>query len=137
MNQPFFKQDLTYSNLQNSFDLSDTNTYTFYDDVNQKEIDSPKTKDDLVDSQIQNLQVWITLQSYFSSGVRLAELRSIAKFLQFYLNLPIISRNASRSFNLLIKWFENNWKKILPFLPYISLYDDNLRPINQFREVKK
>jgi len=91
----------------------------------------------LVDSQIQNLQVWITLQSYFSSGVRLAELRSIAKFLQFYLNLPIISRNASRSFNLLIKWFENNWKKILPFLPYISLYDDNLRPINQFREVKK
>ena len=130
----FRKQDTHLYSLPNSLNLSNTSNSVFFEDVTKKDAESPQTSKDSIDQPF-NSQVWITLQRYFSSGIRVTELKSIAKFLQFYLNLPFISRKALRSCPLLIKWFEDNWSKIYPFLPYISLLDDNLQPINHFREM--
>ena len=122
------------SYLSNSL-ISDNNSSSFIED-NQldRPINSFNSSSFNSAFQVQtNYQVWMILQQHFSSGICFAELKSIAKFLQFYLNLPIISRNALRSFPLLIDWFRNNWNKVYPVLPYISLLDENHQPINQYR----
>ena len=77
---------------------------------------------------------WYALKQYFSSGVNLAELTSIAQILVGLLNLPSLSRNTKRTFQSLLLWYHENWNEIVNILPYIVLYDDSCKPINSSTE---
>jgi hypothetical protein len=77
---------------------------------------------------------WAFLTHHFSSGVRHRELNSIALITSKTFNIPRVTRDAQRSYPMLIKWFQDNWGAIEPILPLVSLRDENDRPIDAARE---
>jgi hypothetical protein len=82
----------------------------------------------------QTSDAWTILTHHFSSGIRHRELRSIAFILSKIFNIPPITRDAHRSYPVLIKWFQENWTAIEPVLPLISLRDEYDQQINSDRE---
>ena len=72
---------------------------------------------------------WVVITKYFPPGITFAELRSIAIILCNTLNLPKVPRDCKRKSNLLIEWYLKEWKYIEPYLPCVSLYDDNYNKI--------
>ena len=79
--------------------------------------------------------VWKKIQQLFSTGVRHTELISVAQILIQISGAPEVSRSCHRSFPVLIKWFDDNWDKIEPFIHHISLLDENMNTINITREM--
>ena len=90
---------------------------------------------DLGDFDYTKCPQWLYLQSKFSTGVSLKELKSIATIIQLHLGLPPLTRNQKRSYPLLIKWFCINWDQIQPVLQYIYLFDDNLMEISSNSQI--
>lgn len=78
--------------------------------------------------------IWSILCSKFGTGFTLHELLSVATVLQSTLNLPQITRNQKRSLPLLVNYFSENSAYIIPVLPYVSLYDENLFEISSVTE---
>jgi hypothetical protein len=78
---------------------------------------------------------WHVLRNQFSSGVRQRELSSVATVLCSLIEtFPLPTRSEKRSFPLLIRWFEQNWTEIAPFLPLINLCTESFEVINFARE---
>jgi hypothetical protein len=77
------------------------------------------------------------LQAKFSTGVRLSELKSIAAILARITGFPGPSRDAKRSYILTVKWFKDNWKWVLPWLPLVQLKDARNMVIDGQREAKE
>ncbi|MBR1779492.1 MAG: hypothetical protein IJ758_03210 [Clostridia bacterium] len=70
----------------------------------------------------------------FGTTLRLKELRGIIFSVQEHLKskgilLPLLSRNAKRSFPLLVKYIEDNLDQIGPILPKVILYDKDEQPL--------
>jgi hypothetical protein len=66
----------------------------------------------------------------------LAELKSIAAILSAITGFPGPKRDAKRSYILTIKWFKDNWKWVMPWLPLIQLKDADEMVIDGKREMK-
>jgi hypothetical protein len=77
---------------------------------------------------------WPILTHHFSSGVRHRELISIAQLISHHFVMPRISRDAKRSYPVLIKWFQDNWVEVEPIMPLIALRDETEEIINHRRE---
>jgi hypothetical protein len=64
--------------------------------------------------------VWRELSRRFGTNVNQPELVSIATVLAQSANIKL-DRDAKRRKAVLIKWFEENWTEIAPFLDYVVL----------------
>ena len=84
-------------------------------------------------------EVWMALQTQFSSGVTHSELQSIAEIAYLYSGCRInpVSRAEKRDMRVLVKWFEDNWSTVGPIVKCMRLLDQNHVPINLAREARQ
>jgi hypothetical protein len=73
------------------------------------------------------------LQAKFSRGVSLKELRSIAAVIAMQAWISP-SRDAKRSYGLMVGWFISQWAEVAPWLPFVALRDTAGRAIDGRRE---
>jgi hypothetical protein len=66
--------------------------------------------------------VWRKITERFGPNIKQPELLSIAQVLSSSCNVKL-DRDAKRRKSVLIKWFEENWGTISPFLDYVVLED--------------
>lgn len=71
----------------------------------------------------------------FGYGIRFSELISIAEILISILHLPPLTRNMKRKYELLMKWYEDNFNIISQYLKYIQLLDNDKNEITYSREI--
>jgi hypothetical protein len=90
----------------------------------------------LKDFDFQSCEAWKHLKCQFGDGIRHKELSSIASVLSSEFEIQGPSRDAQRSFPVLIKWFSDNWNEVEPFLALFTLWDENFEPINRSREIR-
>lgn len=75
----------------------------------------------------------------FGDTIRLRELKAVVFTIihhlqtKYRINMPPLSRNAKRSFPLLIKYITENMDVMEPVFPLISLCDKDKNPINYGR----
>jgi hypothetical protein len=75
------------------------------------------------------------LSARFSSGVTFKELRSVAQIISECGGIGRPSRDALRSFRLLLAWFRQNWAAVVPWLALVQLRDNNDCVIDGTREI--
>ena len=68
--------------------------------------------------------VWREITQRFGSSIKQPELLSIATVLAQNANIKL-DRDAKRRKSVLIKWFQENWQIIRPFLDYVVLEDSH------------
>ena len=68
--------------------------------------------------------VWHEITQRFGASIKQPELLSIATVLAQNANIKL-DRDAKRRKSVLIKWFEENWNAIHPFLDYVVLEDNH------------
>ena len=68
--------------------------------------------------------VWHEITQRFGASIKQPELLSIATVLAQNANIKL-DRDAKRRKSVLIKWFEENWNTIHPFLDYVVLEDNH------------
>lgn len=68
--------------------------------------------------------VWMELTRRFGDNLKHGELLSIAEVVSVNANI-LLDRDAKRRKTVLIKWFQENWAQIHPFLNYVVLEDKN------------
>ena len=68
--------------------------------------------------------VWHEITQRFGASIKQPELLSIANVLAQNANIKL-DRDAKRRKSVLIKWFEENWASIRPFLDYVVLEDSH------------
>jgi hypothetical protein len=86
-------------------------------------------------SKLEDCEEFRFLQSRFSTGVTLRELRSIATIVSLIGGLPAPSRNEKRGFRGLVSWFRKNWEGAIAVLPFVQLRDEDDVPIDGIREL--
>jgi hypothetical protein len=75
------------------------------------------------------------IRTLFGSTIRLCELKYVVYFVSQFLErdagvkLPRLSKNAKRSFPLLVKYIQTNFGLMLPVLAKIQILDENCREI--------
>jgi hypothetical protein len=67
-------------------------------------------------------QAWKEITRRFGSSIKQPELVSMAKVLATHAKLKV-DRDAQRRKTVLLKWFEENWAAVQPFLDYVALED--------------
>ena len=67
-------------------------------------------------------EVWRTITAKFGPNIKQPELLSIAMVLSTNCNIKL-DRDAKRRKSVLIKWFEENWATLAPYLDYVVLED--------------
>jgi hypothetical protein len=75
------------------------------------------------------------LQAKFSTGVSLAELRSIGLLAAQFGGLSPPSRESKRCYRHMVEWFVVNWAGVAPWLNFIQLRDSQSHPIDRTREM--
>lgn len=90
-------------------------------------------KRELGNFDARNSQAWDVLVDKFGMEMRLFEIVKIAQILyqRFPMQLTKISRNASRSMPLIIKWYQDNLNTVLPYLNCFTLCDENQKEIRR------
>ena len=68
--------------------------------------------------------VWHEITQRFGASIKQPELLSIATVLAQNANIKL-DRDAKRRKSVLIKWFEENWAAIHPYLDYVVLEDSH------------
>ena len=68
--------------------------------------------------------VWHEITQRFGSTIKQPELLSIATVLAQNANIKL-DRDAKRRKSVLVKWFEENWTIIKPYLDYVVLEDSH------------
>ena len=72
---------------------------------------------------------------YFGPDIRLRELKGMIYTAKKHIltklgvGLPALSRNAKRSFPLLIKYIQDNYDILVPLFPKVWLYDEGRMPV--------
>jgi hypothetical protein len=66
--------------------------------------------------------VWKAITQRFGANIKQPELLSMAQVLASHANIKL-DRDAKRRKSVLIKWFEENWTAIEPFLQFVVLED--------------
>jgi hypothetical protein len=69
--------------------------------------------------------VWKAITQRFGANIKQPELLSMALILASHANVKL-DRDAKRRKSVLIKWFEENWSAIEPFLQFVVL--ENAHP---------
>jgi hypothetical protein len=72
---------------------------------------------------LEKSRAWKAITDQFTIGVTHAELKSIAQVVCTQTNLRL-DRDATRDNRVLIKWFDENWDAISPFMPTLHLRDN-------------
>jgi hypothetical protein len=90
--------------------------------------------EDLSSQEFLHCKEFQVLQAHFSSGVLLRELSSIAIIIASLSGIKQPNRETRRRCPLLMQWYHNNWDTVGAWLPYVSLRDERLLPIDQWRE---
>jgi hypothetical protein len=85
----------------------------------------------------ESCEAWQAITHRFSTGIRHRELCSIALVIVRYFGVTKISRDARRSFPVLIKWFQDNWSEINPLIATMNLLDENEEVIDYDRELRE
>lgn len=67
------------------------------------------------------------IMARFGQKVKHPELLSIANVVAKNAQI-VLDRDAKRRKSVLLKWFEENWIRISPLLPYVILEGDNMPP---------
>jgi hypothetical protein len=75
------------------------------------------------------------LAARFSTGVTIRELVSVAEIVSSLARISPPSRDAKRNFGLMIRWFRSRWTSVGPWLPLISLCDEERCIIDGAREL--
>ncbi|KAH0792101.1 hypothetical protein GPJ56_003900 [Histomonas meleagridis] len=65
---------------------------------------------------------WKEISRRFGASIKHPELLSIATVLANYANVRL-DRDAKRRKTVLIKWFQENWATVSPYLDYVVLED--------------
>ena len=68
--------------------------------------------------------VWREITQRFGSSIKQPELLSIATVLAQNANIKL-DRDAKRRKSVLVKWFEENWQIIRPYLDYVVLEESH------------
>jgi len=71
----------------------------------------------------QNSKSWVGLCRRYGDRITHDELVSVAEVLNPYIGIKL-DRDAKRRKNVMLKWFEDNWNTIEPWLSYVVLEDD-------------
>ena len=114
---------LQYKNMNPNFNES-----TFEGLIsNQKTEDNNEKK--RISARMSNFQpkeckAWKEITQKFGNNIKQQELLSIANVLSSSAKLKL-DRDAKRRKTVLIKWFDENWEAIKPFLPYVVLVNAN------------
>jgi hypothetical protein len=75
------------------------------------------------------------LMGKFSSGITLRELSTVAELISALADIQPPSRDAKRSFRLMIGWFRARWAAVSRWLPLVHLRDEEDRVIDGTREL--
>jgi hypothetical protein len=67
---------------------------------------------------------WKAIAQRFGPAIKQGELLSIATVLAENANIRL-DRDAKRRKSVLLKWFEENWTAVSPFIDYVVLEDTN------------
>jgi hypothetical protein len=73
-------------------------------------------------------RAWRELSLRFGTDLTASELLSVAEVVAFNLSLTV-DRKAKRKKSLLVKWFDDNLKDVIPFLNHVRLIDNQGKPI--------
>jgi hypothetical protein len=68
--------------------------------------------------------VWKVITQRFGSSIKQPELLSMAQVLAAHASIRL-DRDAKRRKSVLVKWFQENWAAIEPYLPYVVLEDSH------------
>jgi hypothetical protein len=68
--------------------------------------------------------VWRAISDRFGANIKQPELLSIATVISKSTGIKL-DRDAKRRKSVLIKWFEENWASIAPYLEYVVLEDSH------------
>ena len=69
-------------------------------------------------------RVWAEIARRFGPTVKQGELTNIAQVIANHAGIKL-DRDAKRRKCVLLKWFDENWEKIQPFLDYVILASDD------------
>jgi hypothetical protein len=72
--------------------------------------------------------VWKEIAARFGTNIKQPELLSIANVLASHANLKL-DRDAKRRKSVLIKWFDEHWPQVQPYLDYVVLEDAHVSEI--------
>ena len=75
---------------------------------------------------------WYQITQKFGSNIKQPELLSIAEVCANSAGIKL-DRDAKRRKSVLIKWFDENWPRIQPFLNFVILEDTNKTPPEQIQ----
>jgi hypothetical protein len=76
----------------------------------------------LKDFNARDCSVWREITSRFGRNVKQPELLSIAAVLAAHANIRL-DRDAKRRKTVLVKWFDENWPALQPYLDFVVLED--------------
>jgi hypothetical protein len=76
----------------------------------------------LKDFNAKDCSVWREITNRFGRNIKQRELLSIATVLATHANIKL-DRDAKRRKTVLVKWFEENWPALQPYLDYVVLED--------------
>jgi hypothetical protein len=110
---------MTYTNQPGNVDYSQLVNAT-------QQVDTSKEKDRIANRlsgfNSKDNRVWKTITEKFGTNIKQPELLSMASVLASHANIKL-DRDAKRRKSVLIKWFEENWTAIEPFLKFVVLED--------------
>ena len=75
-------------------------------------------------------RVWAEIAKRFGVNVKQGELTNIAQVIAKHAGIKL-DRDAKRRKCVLLKWFDENWEKIYPFLDYVVLASSSDEEPNQ------
>jgi hypothetical protein len=75
---------------------------------------------------IKDTIVWKVMTRRFGGNIKHPELVSMAEVLSSHACITL-DRDAKRRKSVLVKWFQENWASIEPYLPYIVLEDGRVK----------
>jgi hypothetical protein len=74
---------------------------------------------------VKDNSVWRAITKRFGANLKQQELLSIAKVLASHANVKL-DRDAKRRKSVLVKWFDEHWEELTPFLDYVVLEDNHV-----------
>lgn len=73
---------------------------------------------------VKGSQVWREISARFGANIKQGELTSIASEIAKTANIRL-DRDAKRRKMVLLRWFEENWEQIQPYLEYVVIEETN------------
>lgn len=119
-----------YDNLMSNNNASMTKEKRRYGDGKEANM----IRDELGDFDLISSEAMKLIKDNFGESLRINELKGIINAIREHLSkkgitLPKLSRNANRSFQLCVKYVQDNLEFMKDVIPLITLYDQEGEPI--------